>query len=157
MSDVGSIKGSRRVLSPEELALRLKKPEPVLVSTPEEDKDNEGNVTIKDPVNVTIICSAKVNTPPKFRGEVGKLKEFITKLQIYYKYNFNSFDSEVNKVTYAISYIKESVFKFVKTFLSDYGKEEKLRIKETNIIFGNIKYFFEILKVIYGELYEKEA
>ena len=30
-------------------------------------------------------------------------------------------------------------------------------MKETNVMFGNIKYFFEILKVIYGELYEKEA
>ena len=52
----------------------------MLVSTPEEDKDNEGDITIKDPVNITITRSAKVNTPPKFRGEVGKLKEFITKL-----------------------------------------------------------------------------
>ena len=45
----------------------------------------------------------------------------------------------------------------METFLLDYGKEEKLRIKETNIIFGNIKYFFETLKVIYREPYEKEA
>ena len=52
----------------------------MLVSTPEEDKNNEGDVIIKDPVNVTIIYSTKVNTLPKFRGEVGKLKEFITKL-----------------------------------------------------------------------------
>ena len=129
----------------------------MLVSTPEEDKDNEGDVIIKDPVNVTIIYSVKVNTPPKFRGEVGKLKEFITKLQIYYKYNFNSFDSEANKVTYTISYIEGSVFEFIKTFLSDYGKEEKLYIKETNIMFGNIKYFFETLKVIYREPHKKEA
>ena len=49
------------------------------------------------------------------------------------------------------------MFKFVKTFLLDYGKEEKLYIKETNIIFGNIEYFFETLKVIYGEPYKKEA
>ena len=52
----------------------------MLVSTLEEDEDNEGDVTIKDLVNITITHSAKVNTPPKFRGEVGKLKEFITKL-----------------------------------------------------------------------------
>ena len=157
MSDIGSVKGSRRVLLLKELALRLKKPELVLVSTLEEDEDNEGDVIIKDLVNITIIRSAKVNTLPKFRGEVGKLKEFITKLQIYYEYNFNSFNSEVNKVTYIISYIEGLVFEFVETFLLDYGKEEKLYIKETNIIFGNIKYFFEILKVIYRELYEKEA
>ena len=86
-----------------------------------------------------------------------KLKEFITKLQIYYKYNLNSFNSEVNKVTYIISYIEGSVFKFVEIFLLNYRKKEKLYIKETNIIFGNIKYFFEILKVIYRELYKKEA
>ena len=52
----------------------------MLVSTPEEDKNNKGNITIKDLVNITIIRSIKVNTLPKFRGEVGKLKEFITKL-----------------------------------------------------------------------------
>ena len=88
---------------------------------------------------------------------MGKLKEFITKLQIYYKYNFNSFNSEADKVTYIISYIEGLAFKFVEIFLLDYRKEEKLRIKETNIIFGNIKYFFEILKVIYREPYKKEA
>ena len=65
MSDRGSVSGSRRVLLPKELALKLKKPELVLISTLEEDKDNEGDVIIKDLVNVTITCSAKVNTPLK--------------------------------------------------------------------------------------------
>ena len=92
MSIVSSTSSQRRI------APLLREPDPILVSTLEED--NKGNVIIKDLVNVTIIRSAKVNTPPKFRGEVGKLKEFITKLQIYYKYNFNSFNSEANKVTY---------------------------------------------------------
>ena len=64
----------------EELASRSKKPELVLVNTLEEDKNNEGDIIIKDLVNITIIRSAKVNTLPKFRGEVRKLKEFITKL-----------------------------------------------------------------------------
>ena len=155
MSNKGSVSGSRRVLSLKELALRLKKPELVLISTLEED--NEGDVIIKDLVNVTIIRSIKVNTLPKFRGEIRKLKEFIMKLQIYYKYNLNSFNSEADKVTYAISYIKGLVFKFVKTFLLNYRRKEKLRIKETNVIFGNVKYFFEILKVIYREPYKKEA
>ena len=80
ISDIGSTKGSRKVLSLEELASRLKKPELMLVSTLEEDEDNEGDVIIKDLVNVTIIRSIKVNTLLKFRGEVGKLKEFIMKL-----------------------------------------------------------------------------
>ena len=35
----------------------------------------------------------------------------------------------------------------------DYRKEERLYIKETKIIFGNINYFFETLKVIYTILY----
>ena len=80
ISDIVSARGSRKVLFPEELASKLKKPEPVLVSTLEEDKDNKGDVTIKDLINVTIIYSVKVNTLPKFKGEIGKLKEFITKL-----------------------------------------------------------------------------
>ena len=157
ISDISSARGSRKVPSPEELASRLKKPEPVLVSTLEEDENDKGDVIIKDLVNITIIRSIKVNTLPKFRGEIGKLKEFITKLQIYYKYNFNSFDSKVNKVTYIILYIEGSAFEFVEIFLLDYRKEEKLYIKETNEIFRNINYFFNILKVIYREPYKKEA
>ena len=59
--------------------------EPVLVSTPEEDNkedalNTKGDTQIRDLVNVTIARLAKVNTLPKFRGETGKLKEFITKL-----------------------------------------------------------------------------
>ena len=80
MSNVGSVKGSRRVLLLEELASKSKKLEPILVSTLEEDKNNKRDVIIKDLVNIIIIYSTKVNTLPKFRGEVGKLKEFITKL-----------------------------------------------------------------------------
>ena len=49
------------------------------------------------------------------------------------------------------------MFEFVETFLSDYRKEERLRIKETKAIFGDINYFFETLKVIYREPYKKEA
>ena len=64
---------------------------------------------------------------------------------------------EANKVIYTISYIEGLVFEFVEIFLLNYRKEEKLYIKETNIIFGNVEYFFEILKVIYRELYKKEA
>ena len=80
ISDTGNTKGLQKVLSREGLASGSKEPEPVLVSTPEEDKDNEGDIIIKDPVNITITRSVKVNTLLKFRGEVGKLKEFITKL-----------------------------------------------------------------------------
>ena len=66
----------------------------------------------------------KANTLLRFRGEQGKLKEFITKLKIYYKYNLNSFNLKVNKVTYVILYIKGSAFDFIKPFLLDFGKEE---------------------------------
>ena len=86
---------------------------------------------MRDLVNIIITRSVKVNTLPKFRGEIGKLKEFITKLQIYYKYNLNSFDLESNKVTYIISYIEGFAFDFIKPFLLDFRKEEKLCIKET--------------------------
>ena len=80
MSDTGSVRGSRKVLSLEELTSKSKKPELVLVSTLEENKDNKGDIIIKDLINVTIIYSVKVNTLLKFKGEIRKLKEFITKL-----------------------------------------------------------------------------
>ena len=45
----------------------------------------------------------------------------------------------------------------METFLSDFRKEESLYIKEIKAIFRDINYFFETLKVIYRELYKKEA
>ena len=48
-------------------------------------------------------------------------------------------------------------FDFVETFLSNLRKKEKDYIKEIYVIFSNINYFFETLKVIYGELYKREA
>ena len=79
MSAVGSTSSQCRVL------LLLREPELVPISTPEENNkedalDIKGDTQIRDLVNVTIMCLAKVNTLPKFRGETGKLKEFITKL-----------------------------------------------------------------------------
>ena len=56
-----------------------------------------------------------------------------------------------------MSYIKGPAFDFVEPFLLNFGKEESLRIKETKAMFGDINYFFETLKVIYGEPYKKEA
>ena len=128
MSAIGSTSSQRRA------APSLREPNLIPISTPEEDEDNKGDITIKDLVNITIIRSAKVNTLPKFRREVGKLKEFITKLQIYYKYNLNSFDLEADKVTYAILYIEGFAFEFVETFLLDFKKKESLCIKETKVI-----------------------
>ena len=130
MSIVGSTSSQYRAIPP------LREPDLILVSTPEvvntvipEDNNEDtpdinNNTQIKDLVNVTISRLAKVNTPLKFRGEQGKLKEFIAKLKIYYKHNLNSFNLEANKVTYAISYIEGLAFDFIEPFLLDFGKEE---------------------------------
>ena len=68
MSAIGSTSGSRKVPQLREPALQLREPGPALVSTP--DKDDDRDVTMRDPVNIIIIYSAKVNTLPKFRGGV---------------------------------------------------------------------------------------
>jgi len=57
--------------------------------------------------------SAKVATPPEFRGDSSKLKEFITKLKIYILHNYESFDNKDSKVLFAISYLEELVFEFI--------------------------------------------
>jgi len=57
--------------------------------------------------------SAKVVVPLKFRGDLLKLKEFITKLKIYILHNYESFDDKDSKVLFTISYLEELVFEFM--------------------------------------------
>ncbi len=57
--------------------------------------------------------SAKVATPPKFKKDLLKLKEFITKLKIYILYNYESFDNKDSKVLFTISYLERSAFEFI--------------------------------------------
>ncbi len=70
---------------------------------------------------VLLTKTAKVAIPPKFRGDPAKLKEFITKLQIYMLYNSESFDYEPDKVLFAILYLEGLVFDFIKVYLNDYN------------------------------------
>ncbi len=65
---------------------------------------------------------AKVALPPKFKGVSLKLKEFLAKLKIYLNYNEDNFEDKANKVLFAISYLKEGAFEFIKVYLDDYNK-----------------------------------
>ena len=70
---------------------------------------------------VSLTRLAKVAPPPKFRGELGKLKEYLAKLRIYIGHNPDSFDIKANKVMFAISYLEGPVFNFMLIYLEDYN------------------------------------
>ncbi len=65
--------------------------------------------------------TTKVVVLLKYKEELLKLKEFITKLQIYISYNNNSFETENKKVLFTILYFEDKAFEFIKTYLDDYN------------------------------------
>ncbi len=70
---------------------------------------------------VLLTKTAKIAIPLKFRGDLSKLKEFITKLQIYILYNSESFNYEPDKVLFAILYLEGLAFDFIEVYLNDYN------------------------------------
>src|ERR1035437_2896014 len=104
MSTVGSASGSGTL--PE---LKDKEPEKALEAQPEEESEDR-DTRIKDRViienKVELIRLVKVVTPPRFLGKPSELREFLAKVNIYIKHNLNSFLTEADKVTFAISYLK---------------------------------------------------
>ena len=129
MSIVGSVSGSGALPEP-----KGKEPEKALKAQPEEesedkDKDEDRDTRIKDRVTienkVELIRLVKVATPPRFLGKPSELREFLAKVNIYIKHNLNSFLTEADKVTFAISYLKGLAFDFAETFLNDYRTNDK--------------------------------
>jgi len=103
--------------------------------------------------------TTKVVVLLKYKEELSKLKEFITKLQIYISHNNDSFETESGKVLFTISYLEDKVFKFIKTYLDNYNlyitnpKEMRKDIVE---MFSNINKFIRLIKKVYKEPYEEE-
>ena len=129
MSIVGSVSGSGTLPEP-----KGKEPEKALKAQPEEenedkDKDEDRDIRIKDRViiknKVELIRLVKVITLLRFLRKLSELKEFLAKVNIYIKYNLNSFLTEADKVTFVISYFKGLVFDFAETFLNDYRTNDK--------------------------------
>jgi hypothetical protein len=48
----------------------------------------------------------KVNPPEEFRGEIGKLKTFLTQCSLYIFWNPTEFDTEKKEVMFMVSYIR---------------------------------------------------
>ncbi len=87
-----------------------------------------------------------------------KLKEFITKLQIYVSYNSDSFDDKASKVLFTISYLEGAVFDFIEVYLDNYNKHADFKNMpiDTRQLFRSINKFIRIMKTVYRELYEEE-
>ncbi len=87
------------------------------------EKNREGDTIIRNIIlenTVLLIQTTKVALLPKFKGVLLKLKEFITKLQIYLIYNKSSFLEQKDYVLFIISYLEDSAFDFIEVYLDNY-------------------------------------
>jgi len=106
-----------------------------------------------------LTCFATVIVLLKYKRELSKLREFITKLQIYITYNNDSFETENKKVLFTILYLEDKAFEFTETYLDDYNlniTNLKAIRKDTVRIFEDINKFIRIIKKVYKELYKEE-
>jgi hypothetical protein len=78
-------------------------------------------------------------------------------MSIYIKHNQGSFNTETDKVMFAISYLEGSAFEFIETYLDDYNSNPpKKQREDTRSLFADVRYFIKVLKEVYGETFEKE-
>ncbi len=87
-----------------------------------------------------------------------KLKEFITKLQIYVSYNSDSFNNKASKVLFTISYLEGAVFDFIEVYLDNYNKYIDFKDISINTrrLFRSINKFIRIMRIVYREPYKEE-
>ncbi len=60
-----------------------------------------------------------------FKEKPSKLKMHLTKIIIYIKHNINIFKDNSNKITFAIFYLKEPAFDYIKIFFRDFQENGK--------------------------------
>ncbi|KAE8440343.1 hypothetical protein EG329_008461 [Mollisiaceae sp. DMI_Dod_QoI] len=108
-------------------------PKPVPKLTPQDtknesdDEDDDGDTRIKDLPEFRIKTTrlVKVATPLIFKGKPSELKVHLAKVTIYIKHNMDIFEDDSNKVIFAIFYLKEPAFDYIKIFFRDFRGNAK--------------------------------
>jgi len=128
--------------------------------TPQNDSEDDTGIKEIYVENTKVLTrTAKIVVVLKFKEHLPKLKEFIAKLQIYISCNNNSFDKESDKVLFAISYLEDTVFDFIKVYLDDFSLYINYlkKIKpNTQTIFKDINKFIKVIREVYRELCKQE-
>jgi len=100
----------------------------------------------------------KVPAPNAFTGERGKLRAFLTKLELYIEFNQTKFRSEMDKGLFTVSYLKDAAFNWVDLKLHEFlDKTSKKRMNNKESIFGDYKKFKDELQRAFGVVDEKQA
>ncbi len=92
-----------------------------------DNKNNNGNTKIKDLLKFKIKTTKliKVITLLIFKRKLSKLKVYLAKVIIYIKYNMDIFENDLNKVIFAIFYLKGLVFDYIEIFFKDFKENVK--------------------------------
>ena len=66
------------------------------------------------------VTSPKMTLPDTFNGNRSKLKAHLAQIDLYIGFNLEKFKSEVDKVMWAVSFLRGSAFDWIEFFLNDY-------------------------------------
>jgi hypothetical protein len=80
----------------------------------------------------------KMTLPDTFNGTRSKLKAHLAQVDLYIGFNLDKFKSEVDKVMWAVSFLRGAAFDWIEVFLNDFMDSKELeREPETVDIFSS--------------------
>ena len=105
-----------------------------------------------------IIKPLKINTPKPFDGSRGKLRAFLSQIELFFGFNVDRFPIDEHKVLFASTYLRGPAFEWFNSFLIDFlNNEPDKRDNDTIKITQNYSNFKNKLRQVFGNFDEKHS
>jgi hypothetical protein len=100
------------------------------------------------------VTSLKMTLLDTFNGNRSKLKAHLAQIDLYIGFNLEKFKSEVDKVMWAVSFLRGSAFDWIEFFLNDYvdNPSDDDREPETLAIFGSYAEYKKRINRVFGDI-----
>jgi hypothetical protein len=100
----------------------------------------------------------KMTLPDTFNGSRSRLKAHLAQVDLYIGFNLDKFKTEVDKVMWAISFLRGAAFDWIEVFLNDFmDNKEDSREPETDAIFGSYAEYKKRINRVFGDIDAKRS
>ena len=100
----------------------------------------------------------KMTLPDTFNGSRSRFKAHLVQVDLYIGFNLDKFKTEVDKVMWAISFLRGAAFDWIEVFLNDFmDNKEDSREPETDAIFGSYAEYKKRINRVFRDIDAKRS
>jgi hypothetical protein len=135
-------------------------PTPQAPAVPDVDQDDEGDVRMDEPREITISETLRVALPDKYEGDRRELETFLLQVETYITFNQDKFNRRTAASSWAASYLRGEAAKWIQPYLRDFfdNKDQPTDcMRPTRIIFGSFEGFKTEIRRVFGVTNEKRV